>query len=107
MAFIDETAPSDRAALKRGLDAVGAGDIVAARTVRDGLADGTLDRHILEWTIAIRGGNRASSTEIAAAERDLRGWPGRETLLRNVERALARENAPRLPSSLPSSTDRR
>lgn len=94
MAFIDETVPSDRAALKRGLDAVGVGDIVAARAVRDGLADGTLDRHILEWTIAIRGGNRASSAEIAAAERDLRGWPGRETLLRNMERALARENAP-------------
>jgi soluble lytic murein transglycosylase len=81
----------DIAPLKAGLDALAAGDIDAARTSRDGLAD-VLDRHVLAWAIALYGGDKVPSGDIAAAARMLPGWPGMTALRRNGERALYREN---------------
>ena len=78
--------------LKTGLDALSGGDIDAARQQRDGLAAGTLDHDILAWAIALYGGDRVPSGEIAATAEALPGWPGLKTLRRNSERALAREN---------------
>lgn len=77
--------------LKSGLDALSAGDVGQARTIRDGLPATALDRHILMWAIAING-DYVPSTEIAAAAQALPGWPGLATLRRNSERAMAREN---------------
>lgn len=83
--------------LKSGLDALSSGDINGARAIRDSLADPSLDRHVLAWAIALRGGDAVPSGEIAAASRMLSGWPGMATLRRNSERALYRENpAPNL-----------
>jgi soluble lytic murein transglycosylase len=87
----------DMAALKRGLDALGGGNVDRARAARNGLPQNSLDRHILDWAIAISGGDRLPSGEIAAASASLRGWPGLEALRRNSERAMFRENpGPRL-----------
>lgn len=89
------SAPVDTAnlaALKSGLDALAANDVDQARTIRDGLPSDTLDRRILEWAIALRGGSSVPSAEIAAAARDLAGWPGAAVFRRNSERAIAREN---------------
>ncbi|MBL8582973.1 MAG: lytic transglycosylase domain-containing protein [Rhizobiaceae bacterium] len=78
--------------LKSGLDMLAARDLNGARAVRDGLPETELDRHILDWAIAVYGGGAVSSTEIAEALAALRGWPGADALRRNQERALARES---------------
>jgi len=88
----DPARPSeDIGPLKSGLDALAARDITTARAVRDSLPETSLDRHILAWAIALRGGGQVPSADIAAAERMLPGWPGMETLRANGERALYRE----------------
>ena len=84
--------PADIAGLRSGLDALAAGRTDAARAVRDGLPAGSLDRHVLAWAIALYGGDRVPSGEIAATAEALPGWPGLTALRRNSERALAREN---------------
>lgn len=78
--------------LKTGLDALSSGDIDRARAVRDALPATALDRHILMWAIALNGGDKVPSADIAAAAQALPGWPGLATLRRNSERAMAREN---------------
>ncbi|WP_269932286.1 lytic transglycosylase domain-containing protein [Aminobacter sp. HY435] len=78
--------------LKSGLDALSSGDLDQARAVRDALPATSLDRHILMWAIAINGGVKVPSADIAAAAQALPSWPGLVTLRRNSERAMAREN---------------
>lgn len=80
--------------LKAGLDALKADDLRNARAIRDSLPKASLDRHILEWAIALSGDPAVSSREIADAASDLPGWPGLGALRRNFERALYRENPP-------------
>jgi len=77
--------------LRDGLDALKAGDVFRARSVRDSLADDSLDQHILTWAIALQGGRDVSSGEVAAAARKLKGWPGAAAFRRNSERAMLRE----------------
>ena len=85
--------PASIETLKSGLDALSARDIDQARAVRDSLPRDSLDRRILEWAVALYGGQTVPSTEIAAAAVDLADWPGVDTVQENAERALARENA--------------
>jgi len=80
------------ATLADGLAALGAKRIDEARTLRDSLRADSLDRHILAWAIALKGGAGVPSAEIARTARDLPGWPGMEILRRNSERALSRES---------------
>ncbi|ENN86263.1 lytic transglucosyllase catalytic [Rhizobium freirei PRF 81] len=58
------------------------------------MSQGTLDRHILTWAIATSGQPGTPSGEIAAAARELVGWPGLGSLRANSERALYAENPP-------------
>lgn len=81
-------------ALKAGLDALRLDDLANARAIRDSLPGASLDRHILEWAIALSGDPAVSSREIVQAAKDLPGWPGLAALQRNFERALYRENPP-------------
>jgi soluble lytic murein transglycosylase len=78
--------------LKSGLDALAAHDIDGARAIRDALPENSLDRHVLAWTIALYGGDKVPSGEIAATISMLQDWPGIAALRRNGERALYREN---------------
>ncbi|ESX15152.1 hypothetical protein X767_28670 [Mesorhizobium sp. LSJC264A00] len=78
--------------LKSGLDALATGDIAAARAVRETLPANSLDRHILAWAIALYGGGRVPSSEIADTAKMLPNWPGTIALRKNSERALYREN---------------
>ncbi|WP_429115439.1 transglycosylase SLT domain-containing protein [Ensifer sp. KUDG1] len=80
--------------LKAGLDALSNKQPTAAIAVRDAMAEGTLDRHILTWAIAVSGQRGVPSFEIADAQRELQGWPGLKSLRANSERALYRENPP-------------
>lgn len=80
------------ARLKSGLDALAANDIAGARQVRDALPVNSLDRHILAWAIALYGGDRVPSGDIADAAKMLPNWPGMIALRKNSERALYREN---------------
>lgn len=80
------------ALLKSGLDALAAGDIPRARGVRDALPAHALDQHILAWAIALYGGDKVPSGDIAAAAKMLPNWPGTIALRKNSERALYREN---------------
>lgn len=79
-------------ALKTGLDALSSRDMPEARAIRDSLPSDSLDRHILAWAIAMKGGREVPSTDIAKAASALPGWPGGKTLQRNLERALLWEN---------------
>lgn len=80
--------------LREGLDALSNRDPVAAIAARDRLPAGSLDRHILTWSIAVSGQKGVPSWEIANAQRELKGWPGLKALRAHSERALARENPP-------------
>ncbi len=80
--------------LRAGLDALSNRDAAAAIIARDRLPADSLDRHILTWAIAVSGQRGVPSWEIAAAQRELKGWPGLKALRRHSERALARENPP-------------
>ncbi|MEZ5781946.1 MAG: lytic transglycosylase domain-containing protein [Rhizobiaceae bacterium] len=83
-----ETSPEQ---LKAGLASLASGNISEVRAIRDLLPPASLDRHILEWALAMRGGAQVQSSEIRAARQDLRGWPGADTLQRNAEQALFAE----------------
>ena len=80
--------------LKDGLDALSNKKAADAIAIRDGMAKGTLDRHILTWAIALSNQRGVPSYEIAQAQQELMGWPGLGVLRANSERALARENPP-------------
>jgi soluble lytic murein transglycosylase len=80
------------ARLKSGLDALSQKDVGTARAIRDGLPETSLDRHILAWAIAMKGGEDVPSGEIAATAVTLKGWPVGTALRKNSERALYREN---------------
>lgn len=84
--------PLDVSQLKAGLDALSNRDASGAIAIRNSLPATSLDRHILTWAIAISGQRGVSSAEIAAAQRELDGWPGLSTLRANSERAMLREN---------------
>src|SRR5436305_1791350 len=87
-----EDASPGVALLKSGLDALAAGDSASARSVRDALPAHSLDQHILAWAIALYGGDKVPSGDIAAAAKMLPNWPGTVALRKNSERALYREN---------------
>ncbi|MFN3548900.1 MAG: transglycosylase SLT domain-containing protein [Mesorhizobium sp.] len=76
--------------LARGLDALGEADIEAARSIRDGLPDGSLDRAILTWALASGGFAAVTAGELQAAMSELADWPGIDAIERNRERALLR-----------------
>lgn len=78
--------------LKAGLDALSNRDAGKAILARNAMAKDTLDRHILTWAIATSGQNGVPSYEIAAAQRELKDWPGLGALRANSERAMYREN---------------
>ncbi|WP_147179251.1 MULTISPECIES: lytic transglycosylase domain-containing protein [Alphaproteobacteria] len=80
-------------ALKAGLDALSDKKAAEALAIRDSMPDG-LDRHMLTWSIAVSGMRDIPSSEIAAAQRELKGWPGLKAFRANSERALYRENPP-------------
>lgn len=82
------------AELREGLDALSNRDAAAAIVARNRLPADSLDRHILTWAIAVSGQRGVPSWEIAAAQRELKGWPGLKALRANSERALSRENPP-------------
>ncbi|TIW69974.1 MAG: lytic transglycosylase domain-containing protein, partial [Mesorhizobium sp.] len=83
---------ADVAILKSGLDRLAANDVAGARQVREALPANSLDRHILAWAIALYGGDRVPSGDIADAAQMLPNWPGTIALRKNSERALYREN---------------
>lgn len=80
--------------LKAGLDALSSKQPLQAIAVRNTMGEGSLDRHILTWAIAVSGQRGIPSYEIADAQRELQGWPGLKSLRANSERALYRENPP-------------
>ncbi|MCG5477166.1 MAG: lytic transglycosylase domain-containing protein, partial [Sinorhizobium fredii] len=80
--------------LKAGLDALSDRKPIEATAIRNRMGEGTLDRHILSWAIAVSGQRDVPSYEIAEAQRELHDWPGLKTLRAHSERALYRENPP-------------
>ena len=82
------------AELREGLDALSNRDAETALAARNRLPKGSLDRHILSWAIAVSSQRGVPSWEIAAAQNELKGWPGLKMLRANSERALARETPP-------------
>ncbi|MBR0556236.1 lytic transglycosylase domain-containing protein [Ciceribacter sp. L1K23] len=79
--------------LKAGLDALSDKDAARAISIRNRMPQ-SLDRHMLTWSIAMSGLRDVPSSEIAAAQRELKGWPGLSAFRANSERALYREAPP-------------
>jgi len=77
--------------LEQGLRALSKKDTITALRIRAGMKAGSLDRKILAWSIALRGGDGVTSTEISSIARDLSKWPGHKAMQENAEKALARE----------------
>jgi len=92
--IIRPNTPLDVRDLKAGLDALSSRDVARAVSIRNALAPTALDRHILTWAIAISGQRDVTFSEIAAAQKELAGWPGVTIFRANAERALLRENPP-------------
>ncbi len=86
--------PLASSALKTGLDALSDNDAARVLAARNSLPEGSLDRRILTWAIASSGMRDVPYREIAAAARELTGWPGIGGLREREERALYRENPP-------------
>ena len=83
------------AALKSGLDALAENDLVKARSVRDGLSPAALDRHILAWAIALYGGDKVPSGDIADAAKMLPELARHDRLAQEQRaRALPRKPPP-------------
>ncbi len=80
--------------LKSGLDALSSNDAATALALRNAMPKDTLDRHLLTWAIVTSGLRGVPSSEIAAAQQELKGWPGLARLRANSERALFQENPP-------------
>ncbi len=80
--------------LTSGLDALSAGKMADAKKAAKRLSANSLDRRILEWSIALHGGEDVSSREIASVAAKLTGWPGVKTMRVNSEKALYREKLP-------------
>jgi soluble lytic murein transglycosylase len=89
----NETSGRASAALRQGLDAIGR-NMAQARSIRDGMPNGSLDRQILTWAIALSGERGVPSFEIASAASQLQGWPGLSGLRAHSERALYHESPP-------------
>ncbi|MCF1449950.1 transglycosylase SLT domain-containing protein [Agrobacterium vitis] len=85
--------PVERSPLKSGLDALSDRNGALALSIRDAMPQG-LDRHMLTWSIAMSGLAGIPSSEIANAQRELKGWPGLSAFRANSEKALLRENPP-------------
>lgn len=81
------------APLKDGLGALAAKDATTAINLRNQMPAAALDRQILSWAIATSGLDTISSDEIEKSDKELLGWPDQRGLRRNLERALAREQA--------------
>jgi soluble lytic murein transglycosylase len=79
--------------LKSGLDALSDKDGARAISIRNRMPEG-LDRQMLTWSIAMSGLRDVPASEIAAAQRQLQGWPGLKSFRANSEKALFRENPP-------------
>jgi soluble lytic murein transglycosylase len=77
--------------LKAGLDALSDRDGAEAIAIRNRMPD-SLDRQMLTWSIAMSGLRDVPAVEIAAAQRQLTGWPGLKAFRANSEKALFREN---------------
>lgn len=92
-----QAVPSDTDApiepLRDALAVLRKGQVGLALSARDGMPEGSLDRKVLTWAIALSGGP-VPSTEIAAAAKALPGWPGAMAMRENSERALLREAHP-------------
>lgn len=80
--------------LAGGINALSYNDMAQARAIRDSLPQASLDRHLLAWAIALKGGPDVPSADIVDELRNLKDWPGRPIIQRNLERALFREQPP-------------
>lgn len=77
--------------LKEGMNALSKKQTLKALSIRAGMRAGSIDRKILAWSIAMSGQKNVTSGEIAKISKDLAHWPGKKTMRKNAEKALARE----------------
>lgn len=84
------------ATLANGLAALDRGATAEALTIRDGLPEGSLDREIMAWSIALAPGSDLEAPALADHLDRFADWPGLDAIRANFERALYKQNpAPR------------
>jgi len=74
--------------LGEALTAIGEGRIADANSLRDAMPVGSVDRDLVDWTLAASGDRAVGAGAIAKTMRRLDDWPGQDLLARNHERAL-------------------
>jgi soluble lytic murein transglycosylase len=79
--------PADQSRLREGLAAAQSGDWAGLRTAR-ALAADPLVKNILTWRLAAVQNSDAVFDEIDAALKQLKDWPGRETMRRRGEQMI-------------------
>jgi len=84
--------PVVSSSLKAGLEALGRNEIGKAVAMRNKMARGSLERGILNWSLATSGAIGISSSDIKDMMAALKDWPGHKRMQSNFERAVAREN---------------
>ena len=77
--------------LKDGLNALSKNDVQRALAIRAGMKAGTLDRKLLAWSLAVSGKEGLDARTISNIARDLHNWPAQDAMIRNIEKAMARE----------------
>lgn len=80
------------AKLNAGLDALYNEQPERAITLRDTMPANSLDRQTLTWAIAVSGIREITSHQFRKVMNELKNWPGKSIIYRNLERALVREN---------------
>ena len=85
-------AASVSGSLKQGLDALANKDVETALAIRAGMREGSAERKLLAWSIALSGQPGIASADIAAIAIALPDWPGQQAMRSNSEAALARED---------------
>jgi peptidoglycan lytic transglycosylase len=81
-----------RGSLENGLKALSERSAQRALAIRAAFPEGSLDRKILSWAIALSGLPGISSGDFGDIASELPDWPGQSTMRSNAEIAMASEN---------------
>jgi soluble lytic murein transglycosylase len=75
--------------LRQGLEALRRDDYPLARSLRDAMPERSLDRKLLEWSLAYYGGRRMPATDVLKVHGQMPDWPGGDRLRIAAEESFA------------------
>lgn len=76
--------------LKQGLAAIDDGEGDKALSIMAGMAEGSLEKKIMAWSIALSGNSAIDPGTLATLSAKVRDWPSKKALRTNYERSIGR-----------------